>query len=304
MGQQTVKIPDGNQRFPMSNGIKFVFFGGEPLAIPTLEQLREVDLLPSLVVAGPDRPSGRGRKLTPPPAKVWAEAHNIPVFQPESLKNPEALTPLLSREWDVFVVVAYNAILPKSLLEHPRYGTLNVHPSLLPFLRGPSPIRSAILKDMSTTGVSIMQMDAEMDHGPIVVQEEVTIPKEKWPMRGVELDALLSERGGALLAKTIPKWVAGECGPEEQDHDRATYTQKFSKADGLINLDDDPYQNLLKIRAFDGFPGTYFFIEKDGKQIRIKITDAEIAPDGSLKILRVIPEGKKEMDYVTFCSQT
>lgn len=155
---------------------------------------------------------------------------------------------------------------------------------------------------MRTTGVTIMQMDEEMDHGPIIEQIEVTIPENEWPMRGSDLDVLLAERGGTLLAETIPKWIAGECKPAEQDHDQATYTQKFSKADGLINFDDDPYQNLLKIRAFDGFPGTYFFIEKDDKQIRVKITDAGIAPDGSLEILRVIPEGKKEMDYITFCS--
>jgi len=280
--------------------MKYVFFGGEPLAVPTLEKLKEANLLPTIIVTSPDRKSGRGQKSAPPPAKVWAEEHGIPVLQPQTLKEPKETETLLSCPWDLFVVVAYNAILPKTLIEYPKHGVLNVHPSLLPLLRGPSPIRSAILEDMRVTGVTVMQMDEEMDHGPTVAQEEVTIPESEWPMRGRELDALLAERGSALLADTIPKWMEGACTPREQDHEKATYTKKFSKEDGLIDLSGDPYQNLLKIRAFDGFPGTYFFTQKGDQKIRVKITDAELAENGSLTILRVIPEGKKEMDYHTF----
>lgn len=283
----------------MDHTIQFAFFGGEPLAVPTLKKLHAAGLVPQLIVTNPDRPSGRGKALTPPPAKMWAGTHGILVLQPASLKDPNAVQSLMDRSWDVFVVVAYNAILPKPLLEHPKCGTLNVHPSLLPALRGPSPIRSAILGDMRETGVSVMHMDEQMDHGPIVAQKQVSIAPEDSPMRGRALDALLADEGGALLAETLPAYVNGECTETPQDHTQATYTKKFTKEAGELDLASDPYQNYLKFCAFDGSPGTFFFAEKAGRHIRVKITDAAFE-GGSFKILRVIPEGKKEMDYETF----
>ncbi|PIR37915.1 MAG: methionyl-tRNA formyltransferase [Candidatus Zambryskibacteria bacterium CG10_big_fil_rev_8_21_14_0_10_42_12] len=280
--------------------ISFAFFGGEPLAIPSLEALKTKGLLPKLVVTNPDRPSGRSQELTPPPTKVWATEHNIPVIQPESFKNKVELAALLEREWDVFLVTAFSAILPKWLIELPKHGTLNLHPSLLPKLRGASPIRSAILEDMRETGITIMHMDEKMDHGPIVAQETIEIPETNWPMRATELNTLLAEKGGNLLAETVIDWVNGVIQEHEQDHAAATFSKKFTKEDGEINLSDDAYKNLLKIRALEGSPGTYFFTDTPKGTLRVKIVDAKLSPDGSLNILRVIPEGKKEMSFEEF----
>lgn len=280
--------------------ITCAFFGGEPLAIPTLEALKKVGLLPKLVVTNPDRPSGRSQELTPPPAKIWSQTHNIPVYQPDSFKEKGAHPLLENGPWDVFLVAAYNMILPKWLIDMPTHGTLNLHPSLLPKLRGASPIRSAILENIRETGVTIMHMDEKMDHGPIVAQEKIEINPADWPLRGTTLDTLLSTMGATLLADITPKWIAGEIKETQQNHEEATYTKKFTREDGLIDLLDDPYKNLLKIRAFEGFPGAYFFIDTQKGKMRVKIIDAELGPDGQLHILRVIPEGKKEMSYDEF----
>lgn len=282
--------------------IRFIFFGGEPLAIPVLEALKKNGILPELIVLNPDRPQGRKMILTPPPAKVWALENGIEVFQPESLRGKDAYEKLSAYTADLFIIVAYGKIIPKNILQIPVRGSINLHPSLLPKLRGPSPIRSAILSDMHETGVTVMLMDEEVDHGPIITQETVTIPKSEWPISGQKLDELLATRGAALLADTVPEWIAGTITPHEQLHEEATYTEKITKEMGEIDLSDDPYRNLLKIRAFDGWPGTFFFTERSGRKMRIKITDAELHPDGTLTIKRVVPEGKKEMDYSDFLS--
>ncbi|MBI4086451.1 methionyl-tRNA formyltransferase [Candidatus Kaiserbacteria bacterium] len=280
--------------------VSMVFFGSEPLAGGVLDELASAGLMPSLVVTGPDVPKGRKHILTPPEAKAWAEAHGVPALQPTSLKDEDQVAPLLNTDWDLFIVASYGKILPKRLLALPKHGTLNVHPSLLPLLRGPSPIRTAILTDARETGVSVMLMDQEVDHGPILAQARIEIAPEDWPMRATMLEALLAHAGGQLLAETVPLWLDGTITPEQQDHAQATFSKKIEKEDGRLDLADDPYQNLLKIRAYDGWPGTYFMHERNGKQLRVKVTDADLAPDGSLRILRVIPEGKKEMNYEDF----
>ena len=188
-------------------------------------------------------------------------------------------------------------MLPHVLISLPTYGTLNMHPSLLPRLRGPSPIRSAILNNDRDIGVSVILLDDQMDHGPIIAQKKVTVPD--WPPHGAELDQLLAREGSTLLAEYLPKWVAGEIEAHEQNHDLATYSEMFTKEVGLINLNDDIYKNLLKIRAFEGWPGTFSYFERDGFKIRVKIIDAHI-DSGILKIDRVIPEGKHEMNYGDF----
>jgi len=286
---------------------RIAFFGTPDIAVFVLDELSKAGIRPSLVITNPDRPVGRKMLLTPPSAKVWATEHDIKIFQPESLNNAGVMERLTKEKFDLFVVVAYGTIIPKALLVIPKYGTLNVHPSLLPRLRGPSPIRTAILNDMRETGVTVMLMDEEMDHGPIIADEKIEIAKDEWPMRGRELDERLSRAGGCLLVRVIPAWLGGRCVARAQNHADATFCKKITKADGELDLGADPmptgrqaYQNLLKIRAYDGWPGTFFFFEKDGKKVRIKITDAELAPDGSLNILKVIPEGKKEMSYGDF----
>lgn len=278
------------------SGLSFVFFGTGEIAVGVLEELSRAGLPPALVVTAPDKRAGRNRVLTPPPVKSWALAHGVAILQPEKL-NPEFCSEIIAVGHPIFVVVDYGKILPRRLLDIPSRGTLNMHPSLLPRLRGPSPIRSAILNDGRDTGVSVIVVDEELDHGPLVAQRKITV--QPWPPRGCELDRLLSREGGKLLATVLPLWYRGEIEPQPQNHDVATHTRMFQKEDGLLNLSEDPHQNLLKIRAFDGWPGTYTFFEKAEKRIRVQILDAHI--EREQLILNVVrPEGKKEMGYADF----
>ncbi len=279
---------------------RFVYFGGEPIGVPVLEELKGADTLPSLIVCNPDRPVGRKQVLTAPPVKVWAEKNNIEVWQPESFADREAITEKL-KDYDLFVVVAYNKILPKWLIDLPEYTTLNVHPSLLPLLRGASPIRSAILNDMrDQVGVSIMQLDEKMDHGPILTQMTMDIHEANWPVRGTQLDEALAHLGGSLLADTLPKWIAGEITLTEQFHNAATYCPRLDRSMGELTIDPhnlptgkEAYQALLKIRAFDGFPGTFFMHNKK----RVKVLNASIDSNDTLSIDMVLPEGKNKQSF-------
>ncbi len=287
--------------------LRFTFFGTPQIAVTVLEELESAEFLPALVITRPDTPQGRGNTLTPPLVKTWARARGIPVLQPEKIKS--ILTELNAKgPWDVFIVAAYGKILPQELLAIPRRGTLNMHPSLLPKLRGPSPIVSAILSDNREAGVSVMLLDAEMDHGPILAQEKVAVAD--WPPRARILSDTLAHAGGALLARTLLPWVNGEVVSHEQNHDSATFCKMLTKEDGLLDLASDPYQNLLKIRALEGWPGTYAFFKRlpapnarqaGGEQkIRVQILDAHLATDGSLSINTVRPEGKRDMSYADF----
>ena len=271
------------------------FFGTPLLAVYVLEELAAAGIEPSIIVAPSDKPAGRKLTLTPPPTKVWGEEHGVPVFQTTSLRNREEVPALANSEWDLFVVAAYNIILPPWVLALPKHGVLNVHPSLLPKLRGPSPIRSAIRDDLQdAVGVSIILLDEEVDHGPIVAQANVELPE--WPVRGALLDELLFREGGRLLAEAVPLWLQGAMDALPQDHTQATWSKKFTKADGELDLNADPYKNYCTFCAMDGWPGTYFFAERHGMNVRLKVTDAEFV-DGEFRVLRVIPEGKKEIAY-------
>jgi methionyl-tRNA formyltransferase len=269
----------------------FAFFGTPRFAVAVLEALERQGLLPALVVTAPPRRRGRGMELSPSPAEAWARARGIDVLTPESLKDPaQCPAELANTDWDVFVVAAYAKLLPRYILDIPRKGCLNVHPSLLPQLRGPSPALSTILADERRTGVSIMLMDEQMDAGPIVAQARIEITEEEWPPRGSMLEELLAAEGGTLLSEVLPAWLAGEITAEPQDGSQATYTRKFTDADAQLDLASGARQNFLKIRAFDKNPRAYY-LDEDGK--RVIVTDAAYE-DGALRITRIIPEGKKE----------
>ena len=290
-----------------NNNIAFVFFGTPDIAVTVLEELKAEDLFPQLIVTAPDRKQGRGMKLTPPAVKVWAEKHNIPVLQPEKLKEDNVAETLKDSApkggFDVFVVAAYGKIIPKEIIDIPTHGTLNVHPSLLPKHRGPSPIQAQILGGDKEMGVTIMQIDEEMDHGPLLGQTELTfdeVPKAS------ELEDILGTEGGKLLAYLMPEWIAGKVPAIPQEHDKATYCHFIKKEDALIDLNDDAYQNFLKIQAYDMWPVAYFMTapkssndDRAQKKIRVKITGADYK-NGGLVIKKVIPEGKKEMEYEAF----
>jgi methionyl-tRNA formyltransferase len=275
----------------------FVFFGTPRFSVRVLDALEAHGLTPALIITAPDRPAGRGQEMKPSPVKEWALARGIDVETPEKIKDGVLAGELRNSQWSFFVVAAYGKIIPKDILDIPQNGTLNVHPSLLPKFRGPSPVLSALLADQREGGVSVMLLDEEMDHGPILAQASIDIAPEDWPMKGSILEDLFATEGGNVLAETIPEWVKGSIEPVVQNHDEATYTRKWTDADAKLDIEKgDARANLLKIRAFDKNPRAYF-LDLNGK--RVIVTDAEII-DGKLQIISVIPEGKKEISYETF----
>ena len=261
-----------------------------------LDELEKAGFSPSMVVTMPDKPKGRGLNIQANVVKTWALNRKIEVLTPLKLDSSFTNT-LNANRYTLFLVVAYGKIIPKSVLEIPKFGVLNLHASLLPKYRGASPIESAILNDEKENGVTIMQIDEQMDHGPILASSKVQI--ENWPPKSKELGKKLVIEGAKLLIEIMPKWIAVYIKAIPQNENEATYCKKIKKEDGLLDLSADPYKNFLKIRAYDGWPGTFYFAERKGKKIRVIVKEAEFL-SGELKIKRVLPEGGKEMNYDDF----
>lgn len=275
----------------MSKKIDFVFFGGEPLSVPTLERLYTNGFIPRLIVCNPDKPRGRNLEIIPPPTKIWATQHAVPYLQPEKLDA--AFTHELKKvNPELGIVVSYGKIIPKEIINLPTKGIINLHPSLLPSYRGPAPIVTPILNGDSETGVTIIKIDEEMDHGPILAQEKIDLNGNEFVY---DLEKTLAGIGGDLLVKVLPDYATGNINPVDQDHSKATYVKKMVKAEGEINLNADGIKNWRKFRAYFGWPGVFFF--KDGK--RIKITDATLE-NNQFIAKKVIPEGKKEITWDEF----
>ena len=301
-----------------NNNLNFAYFGTSEFAVKILEKLIENGYVPSLVVTAPDKPKGRKMIMTPPPVKVFAQKHNLKIIQPEKLKPELFITSHLDIEYpsgfDLFIVASYGKIIPKSILDIPKFGTLNVHPSLLPKFRGPSPIQSFILSGEEKTGATIMLMDEQVDHGPILAQRklEFSISNFQFPKPSAkQLEEKLAELGGEMLIDAIPKWINGEIKAIEQNHDQATFTKKITKEDGLVDLEkNSPEIIYRKFLAFQPWPGIYYFVSKNNQplspeasasqgKIRVIITDMELK-DGLLLIKKVKPESKNEMEYEKF----
>lgn len=270
------------------------FFGTSEYSVMTLEKLYQNKIDIAFVVTVPDRPQGRKMLMTSPKVKIWAESHSIPVFQPEKLRDINFAEQLKKYDCDVFIVIAYGKIIPENILNIPKAKSLNIHASLLPKFRGSCPIETAILNDEKNTGVTIIRMDNEMDHGPIIAQKEIIV--EPWPPTAQVLGERLVSTGTDLLISILDDWVKKKIPEITQDHLQASFTKKIEKNDGLIDLKDEPYKNFLKIQAYNGWPSAFFFLETQGKKTRIKITKASF-DNGKLEIEKVIPEGKNEMDY-------
>jgi len=268
--------------------LNFMFFGGEPLAVPVLEKLYKNDMVPKVIICNPDRPAGRNLEITPPPTKTWALKHSVPILQPEKFDEP-FIKELNSYDCDFGIVVSYGKMIPKEIVDFPRQGLINIHPSLLPKYRGPAPIVAPILNGDNETGVTIIKIDAEMDHGPILAQQKINLNGNEFIE---DLEKTLADLGGELLAKILPEYATGIIEMKDQDHSKATYVKKMTKADGEIDLKDDGLKNWRKFRAYATWPRTFFF--KDGK--RIIITDAALS-EGKFIIKKIIPENGKEMDY-------
>lgn len=277
--------------------IKFVFFGSSRLSVIVLDELEKLGLTPSLVVTTPDKPQGRKLKIQHNVVKEWALSKNIPVLDPAKLDDA-TVERLRGENSQAFIVASYGKIIPKKVLNILPNRTLNIHPSLLPKYRGASPLPTAMLDDAKETGISIMRIDEEMDHGPIVAQKPIHV--NEWPTYD-DFEEMMAREGARLLAQILPDWISGKVSEKAQDHSQATYTKKTVKEDGLLDLNADPYVNFRKIQAYHEWPQAYFMFKTADKEIRVKVTEASFK-DNKLVIEKVIPEGKKEMSYKDFLS--
>ncbi len=245
---------------------KFVYFGSSRFSEIVLQELEVAGLTPILKVTN---------------------AH-------EPLPSLEELRAL---EAEIFIVASFGKILPQELLDLPIHGSLNVHPSLLPQLRGPAPIQNLILGG-GEPGVTIIKMDDKMDHGPILSQESLTI--EPWPDHYEKVEEKLASAGGRLLIKVLEKLSYNQEKAQPQDDTRASYTKLVKKEDGLLNLADLPDRNWRKVLAFSTWPHAYFFFKrKTGQEIRVVVKEA-IIQDGLFTPTRVTPAGKHEMSWADF----
>ena len=238
--------------------------GTPDFAVPVLSRLIDAGHDIAAVYSQPDRPSGRGRTLLPTPTKRLAGERGIEVRQPKSLRLEDERAALASLSLDVIVVAAYGLFLPPDALEIPPLGCLNIHPSLLPRYRGPSPIVTAILNGDAETGVTIMKLDEGMDSGPILAQEQVSIDEEE---TALVLTRRMFDLGADLLVDTLPRWSSGKIQATPQDESRATFSTLVKKEDGEIDWTDDAERIAKMVRAYDPWPGT--FTHWDGKLLKI-----------------------------------
>jgi methionyl-tRNA formyltransferase len=298
---------------------KIVFMGTPDFAVPALEILIENAYEIAAVYTQPDREAGRGRHLVASPVKQVAMSHGIRVMQPESLKGEDVVGELTGLAPELVVVAAYGQILPRAILNLPRFGCVNIHPSLLPKYRGSSPVASAILQGDNVTGVTIMLLDAGMDTGPVLRQTKVPVSAED---TAGSLTAKLAQIGARLLLETLPGWLEGRITPQPQDEAQASYTKQIAKEDGEIDWKLSALELWKRVRAFDPWPGSYTrWKDKRLKVIQAVPVDGEkkgeigevialpqsapapvgvVTGGGILGLLRVQLEGKKDMSAAEF----
>ncbi|CCF83580.1 methionyl-tRNA formyltransferase [Nitrolancea hollandica] len=291
--------------------IDVVFFGSPEFAVPALNALaRDSRFNVLLAVTQPDRPAGRGKHFRPPAVKLAAAELGIPVWQPESLRSPEAVAFLNDHPADLYVVSAYGEIFRREVLALPAHGVLNIHPSLLPRYRGSSPVQEAIMNGESETGVSIIQMVRKLDSGPILAQSVV-------PLSGTETAGRLGERlaevSGRMLGDVAADWVAGKMQARPQVEELATYTRELTKAEGRIDWRRPAEEIERRRRAMSPWPGAWTML--DGKRLKVlelDISREQPSPPGTItrtgnailvgtgtspiRLLRVQPEGRREVD--------
>lgn len=254
--------------------MNIVFFGTPDFARDFLEALHQDEQINiCAVVAQPDKPVGRKQLLTPPATKVFAEENNIPVLQPEKLKDPVVLEELEKFNADVFVIVAYGKIIPQNILDIPKLGNVNVHPSKLPKYRGPSPLQAVIEAGDKETAISIMLIDDKMDHGPLLAQKTLLLDEQETPET---LRTKVVKIGAPLLVSTLKDFIAGKIIAQDQDHEKATFCKLLEKENGQIDWQKTAEQIERQVRAYDPWPGTYTEIgtENSDQIQKLKIHEA------------------------------
>ena len=248
--------------------------GTPAFAAPVMSAILEAGYEIVGVYTQPDRPSGRGRRASPSGVKALAIERGLPVFQPASLRrDDDARSRLASLGPDLIAVAAYGLYIPADTLAAPRLGCLNVHPSLLPLNRGPSPVATAILDGDSATGVTVMRVTEEMDAGPIVAQRETPIGPEE---TASGLTDRLFEIGAELLVETLPAWSRGDIQPREQDESRATVTRRLSREDGRVHWSHSADETARRVRAYDPWPGSFTYWR--GKLLKIADVSVSTGP--------------------------
>jgi len=292
-----------------------IFMGTPDFSVPTLNILiQHHDVIG--VITQPDRPAGRGGDIKQSPIKQLALQHDIPVFQPKSMRKQPTIEAL--RQWqsdipDFYIVAAFGQILPQEVLDIPKYGSINVHASLLPRWRGAAPIHAAIRAGDNETGVTIMQMDAGLDTGPMLSKRAIEIAPDE---TGQSLHDKLAVIGSELLIDTLPGVMSGEIQPEQQNDDLTTYAPQINKTDGLIDWSESAASIERMVRAFTPWPGTYTFwndkqlkihngmvIEGKADAGKVIEHDDEIAVgtgDGLFVLKEVQLQGKKRVDITAF----
>lgn len=295
----------------MSTPLRIIFMGTPDFAVPTLQALLDGPDDVVTVICQPDRKKGRGKKLSPPPIKILAEQHGIPVLQPTAIRTEAFLDSIRNLHPDLIVVTAYGRILPGSLLELPRLGTINVHGSLLPKYRGAAPIQWAVINGETETGVTIMQVDVGMDTGDILMP--VSIPIRDDDTSGILFDKL-AQLGGETIGRAIALLKEGKLPPQKQDDSQATEAPMLTKEMGHLDWNKEAGELHCLIRGLDPWPSAYSFL--DGKRFRFfkpdVIKDKVSEPPGTLcradknglliatgkhylRIGEIQPEGKKRM---------
>ena len=288
-------------------------------AIPSLQAVLDSGSEISAVFTQPDRPFGRKRVLTPSSIKQFSQTQKLPVHTPEKAGNPETLELVRSLAPELIIVCAYGQILPHSFLEIPRIGCFNLHFSFLPKLRGASPVQAAITYGLETTGVSLQKIVLKLDAGPLVAASypESIRPDDTTPLLG----SRLAEIGGQLIRNTLPKLLEDNFTTSEQNEGEATYCRIIKKDEGRVRWTEETAREIeRKLRAFTPWPGIFTFYSISGKnenKRRIQLTKVEVVNEsfesgkvypeltvgtrtGGLRILRLKPEGKQEMDADSF----
>ena len=293
-------------------GLRVVYFGTPAFALPTLEALIASPHNVVAAVTQPDRPRGRGQQISDAPVKATAVAHGIPVLQPDRLKDPAFLDRIRALAPDVGVVAAYGRILPQALLDLPRLGLLNVHASLLPTYRGAAPVHRAVMAGETTTGVTIMRVVLALDAGPMLAARARPIGADE-TSEDVERD--LARLGAVLLVETIAKLAAGRAIETAQDHSRATYAPRLTRADGEVDWRRPAVElhNLIRglhpwPHAFSSLGGQRYVLHRaaiepgtvsgePGEVLRASGDTLLIAAGGAtaLRLLAIQPEGKRAM---------
>ena len=296
--------------------------GTPAFSVPPLEQLVDSGYQVVGVYTQPDKPAGRGRNVVASPMKSYAEGRGLRVFQPTSLRDPDANREIASLKPDIIVIAAYGRILPKAVVQLPQWGCVNVHPSLLPRHRGPSPVAFTLLEGDEVAGVTLMLLDEGMDSGPIIAQEEEPIlPRDTV---GTLTDRLFRE-GAKLLVRSLPLYLQGDLVPRPQEEAQVTYAGKLTKEDGDIRWVLPAVSLWRQVRAYTPWPGSY----TRWRGRLLKVLDAVPLPalpagegsppgevvvlesgaaapvgvvtgDGVLGLRRVQLEGKKDVDAGDF----